>query len=73
MAVVLDPKPSRITIVRETGSEDGKAILKSKTINNVKSDATHQDIFEVVQALSQLFSHPIVYIERVDSGILTEL
>lgn len=73
MAVVFDPKPSRITIVRETGIEDGKPILKSKTLNNVRADASHEDVFEVAQALSGLFSHPVVSIERTDSGILADL
>lgn len=74
MAVTHTPNPSSLTLVRQTGiTQEGKPVLKSKTINNVRANATNEDLYAVADALSVLFSHPIVKIERKDSGILVDL
>ncbi len=74
MAVTLTPNPSRLTLVRQAGmTNEGKPIFKSKTINNVHAGATNDDLYEIADALSQLFEHPVVLIERHDNGNLADI
>lgn len=74
MAVVHMQNPSTVTLVGQAGihPDTGKPILKSKTFNNLDAAASHGDVYEVADALSELFSYPIVKIIRKDSSVLTE-
>lgn len=74
MAVSLTTYPSRLKLVRETGmTQEGKPIFKSKTITNIKPEVSNEDLYEIADALVQLFEHPTVLIERHDSGNLTDI
>lgn len=46
----------------------GDTIIKSKTFNNVKTEVTAEQLFEVAQALASLQALPLYGIERVDTS-----
>lgn len=74
MAAFLISNPSRLTLVKTVGfTEGGKPVYKGKTYNNVKEDATHQDVYEVALALGDLGEHEIFRVERHESGSLNAL
>jgi hypothetical protein len=59
---------TKLRLIFESGmDEKGKPILKSKTFNNVKKEATTDQLFQAAQALSVLCSDPVNSIERNDS------
>jgi hypothetical protein len=73
MAVTSSPNNSRLTLVRQVGvTTDGKPILRSKSYNNIKWDATDEDVYAVGQALSGLSQNPAIEMIRYDNEILAE-
>lgn len=74
MAVTLTSNPSSLKLVRETGmTTEGKPIFKSKTISNIHAGVSNDALYEIADALSELFQHPIVLVERHDSGTLVDI
>ena len=51
---------------------EGKPQLKSKNYNNIKPDATAEQLFAVAQAIVGLQTLPLNTIEKNDSSILGE-
>lgn len=51
---------------------DGDPVYKTKTLNNVKTAAADQDIFDVANILDSLLDSTLVSIIRVDSTMLEE-
>ncbi|WP_406946105.1 DUF1659 domain-containing protein [Halobacillus sp. SY10] len=73
MAVNTLKVDSRLQLVFSTGTdEDGNMILKRKSFNNIKTDATDEQMHEVSVALSPLQQHILVDIARDDRSVLTE-
>ncbi|WP_349410230.1 DUF1659 domain-containing protein [Pseudalkalibacillus sp. SCS-8] len=59
---------TRLIITFDAGLDsEGKPVIKRKTMNNVKSSATHDQLFEMVQALAPLQQYPVNQIERENS------
>jgi hypothetical protein len=59
---------SKLRLVFETGiDEQGHPVYKTKTFNNVKKEATTDQLFQAAQALSALSNDPLNTIERNDS------
>lgn len=61
-------KDSGIRLFFEIGlDEKGEPIVKSKTYNNVRNEATGEQIFQAAQALASLSTYPLVSLERNNS------
>lgn len=59
---------SRLTITFDAGVDtEGKPVYKRKNFNNIKTSATHDQLFEMVQALAPLQQYPVSQIERSNS------
>lgn len=60
---------SKLRLVFEAGmDEKGKPIYKAKTFNNVKKEATPDQLFQVAQALSVLCNDTLSRVERADNS-----
>ncbi|WP_442596458.1 DUF1659 domain-containing protein [Neobacillus sp. D3-1R] len=58
---------SNLRLFFETGmNEKGEPIYKAKTFNNVKKEATVDQLFQVAQAIGTLSNDPINTVERSD-------
>ena len=58
---------SKLRLVFEIGmDEKGKILYKTKTLNNVKSEATPDQLFQTAQALAVLCNDPLNTVERND-------
>ena len=67
--VILD---SQLSLVFDIGmDENGKAIVKRKNYNNVKTTATPDELLQVAQALASLQTETLSVIERNDSNTIT--
>ncbi|NLU35635.1 MAG: DUF1659 domain-containing protein [Clostridiales bacterium] len=66
MALESRPLNTRVQIQFDLGTDgDGKKLTASKSIANIKPDASDEDIFEVVSSLLALQSYPVNYIRKV--------
>jgi len=65
-ATMLD---SALRLVFYTGDdiETGDPIFKTKGFNNVKANATADQLFEIAQAISSLQEHDLYRVERRDN------
>lgn len=73
MAIVSTRNPSSLKLSLDCGvNEKGKNILRTKTINNVKYEATDDDIYEVVNSLIGLQGYDLKQVYRIDSSSLSE-
>jgi hypothetical protein len=63
---------TKLRIVFEVGmDEKGKPIYKAKTLNNIKKEATTDQLFQVAQAISALANDSLIKVERDDmTGIM---
>lgn len=67
--VILD---SQLSLIFDMGvDENGKAILKRKNYNNVKTTATPDELLQVAQAIASLQTETLSVIERNDSNQIT--
>lgn len=58
---------SKLRLVFEAGmDENGKALFRAKTFNNVKKEATTDQLFQVAQAVAVLCNDPLTSVERDD-------
>lgn len=73
MAVVAIKNPSSFSIrYEEYDEKKEKNVTRSKTYGSVKSDAIHQDIFDVAEAIVTLTDiNPMGYV-RTDKTILSK-
>ncbi|MGM7700872.1 DUF1659 domain-containing protein [Pseudalkalibacillus sp. Hm43] len=59
---------SRLTITFDAGVDhEGKPVYKRKSFTNIKTSATHDQLFDMVQALAPLQQYPVSQIERSNS------
>ncbi|NLX63035.1 MAG: DUF1659 domain-containing protein [Tissierellia bacterium] len=72
MAVVDVKDNVRLKIELDGGLEGNRQIIKSKTFNKVKTDATSEDLFHAAQALSSLQNLPVYKIKRLEEIELVE-
>lgn len=73
MAVISTPVDSKLKISVQTGlDDDGNAILKTRSYNNVKTTAPDEDLMEVAKQLSDLQIYPVNAIYKVTESELTE-
>lgn len=75
LAVVINvPRDSKVKIKFVTGTDPitGAPIIKTKTLSNIKSTATDQDIYDTVNALIPLQKYPVDEIVLIKEAQLTE-
>ncbi|RDI45642.1 DUF1659 domain-containing protein [Falsibacillus pallidus] len=61
-------KDSKLKLMFQAGvDENGDPVFKNKTLNNIKTDSTPDQLDQVAQALKALCSSPLVEVERDDS------
>lgn len=73
MAVTATPSDSRLQMKFQTGfDENGNPVVKTKTLNGVKSAADNQDLYDIAQGLGGLQVYDLVTIRRIDEVELTE-
>lgn len=73
MAVEKIPSGTVLRMQFQTGVDgNGDPVYRTKSLGNVKTDATDQDIYDVAQALVQLQEHTLMAVMRVDSAVLEE-
>ncbi|WP_010531473.1 DUF1659 domain-containing protein [Lentibacillus jeotgali] len=65
---------SRLTLVLDDGDDmmTGKTIFKSKSFNNVKPEATADQLFAIATAVAELQERPLYTIERYDESEITQ-
>ena len=74
MAVTKVPGNSVLRLVLHVGdSGSGSPILRNRSLNNVKSAALDQDIFDVAGALAALQDYALNGITRVDNAALIQV
>ncbi|WP_087974843.1 DUF1659 domain-containing protein [Oceanobacillus rekensis] len=71
---VADITKSTLQLVLQDGidSESGSPIFKSKSFNNVKTDATADQLYAVATALVELQERPLYNINRKDTTDIRE-
>jgi hypothetical protein len=66
LATLID---SKLHLVFEVGvDEQGHPVYKSKTFNNLKKEATTDQLFQTADALSVLCNDRLNTVERIDSS-----
>jgi len=65
MAVTASAKDTLMVVTVQTGlTAQGSPILSQRSIANVKSVATDQDVFDVANALYGLQDYPLISVRR---------
>lgn len=63
---------SRMSIEFDAGVDgDGNAVSTRKSFNNIKTTATHDQCYNVAQALAPLQQYDVASIERENTFVLT--
>lgn len=58
----------------QTGVDtNGDPVFRNKSLNNIKPEATDQDLYDVAQALAGLQQHNLADVLRVHSARLEEI
>ncbi len=73
MAIVSTKNASSIKLSLDCGVDGkGKAIVKSKSFNNLKSDAIDGDIYEVIESIMGLQDFALLKVNRIDNTTLSK-
>lgn len=73
MAVVSVKNLSTLKLKFDCGLNNlGKVIIKTKSLSNVKPEASDDDLFQVAKALSDLQEHTLFDVIVVDSTTISE-
>ena len=62
----------RLTLDNGNDMETGKMIFKMKSFNNVKTDATADQLYAVALALAGLQTLPLFAVERFDNSEISQ-
>ena len=74
MALEVRPLNSKVQLKYSTGvDEEGNEITRSKTINNFRSEALDQDIYDVADALGSLQKDPLILIRKIAQSDLVDV
>jgi|LSQX01.3.fsa_nt_gb hypothetical protein len=67
MAVIANQLGSRLQLRLVEGTDnEGKEIIKTRTLNNVKAGASDEDTMDVAEALTDLQKYPVSSIVRTN-------
>ena len=73
MAVISTPNASSVKIKFDWGVDVNQdRIVKTKTLNAIKSTANNEDIMAVVNAIAGLQKHTLVETNRIDNSSISE-
>ena len=73
MAVISTPNASSVKIKFDWGVDVNQdRIVKTKTLNAIKSTSTNEDIMAVVNAIVGLQKHTLVATNRIDNSSISE-
>lgn len=73
MAIISTKNASSIKLSLDYGIDvKGKTIVKSKSFNNLKSDAIDDDIYEVVESIMGLQDFALLKVNRIDNTTLSK-
>lgn len=73
MAVISTPNASSVKIKFDWGAGvNGDRIVKTKTLNAIKSTSNNEDIMAVVNAIAGLQKHTLYSINRIDNSSISE-
>jgi hypothetical protein len=73
MAVISSIKDTVMVVSFQTGlTAQGSPKISQRSLNNVKSNATDQDVYDVVVALYGLQDYPLIGVRRDNRIDLTE-
>jgi hypothetical protein len=71
VAVSKVPGTSVLKLVLDTGQVvNGNPVLRTRSINGIKSTAADQDLFDAAQALAGLQQYTLNAVRRVDNSTL---
>ncbi|GGF12453.1 hypothetical protein GCM10010954_08940 [Halobacillus andaensis] len=74
MAVTADMVNSQLQLVFENGTDDkGNVKYRRKSFNNVKMEATEEQLYKVAVAIEALQENLLSTIERNDRSVLVDL
>lgn len=72
MAAALTISQTVLQINYKTGqNSSGKDLIKSDKFQKINPSASNDDVLSVGTAIGGLLMYPVVSVERVDSGVLT--
>lgn len=72
MAAALTISQTVLQINYKTGQNaSGKDLVKSDKFQKINPSASNDDVLSVGTAIGGLLMYPVVSVERVDSGVLT--
>jgi hypothetical protein len=73
MALTVNVVDSALRLKFETGVDiDGNSIQKTRSYNNIKTDALDQDIYDSAQIISNLQEHTLLSVGKVVESELIE-
>lgn len=73
MAVILEPKDSRLQLSFITGKDArGMDIIRTRTYNGIKSSATDQDVMDVASVLCNLQINAVKGVSRINTIDMTQ-
>ncbi|CQR47899.1 hypothetical protein BN1058_02232 [Paraliobacillus sp. PM-2] len=72
--VTAETLDTRLQLVFDNGldEESGEIITKTKSFNNVKTDATADQLLAIAKALIPLQTLPLLMVKRNDTELITE-
>lgn len=73
MTVNSIPYNSRLILRVQVGIQQGNPVIRSRSFNNVKYDASDSAVFSVAQKLASLQKYPLVKIIRANDEELLEI
>lgn len=73
MAVISTPNATSVKIKFDWGVDvNQNRIVKTKTLNSIKSTSTNEDIMAVVNAIVGLQKHTLYSTNRIDNSSISE-
>lgn len=73
MAIISTKNESSIKLSLDCGIDGkGKTIVRSKSFNNLKSDAIDDDIYEVVESVMGLQDFTLLKVNKIDNTTLSK-
>lgn len=73
MAVQSLPYNSRLILRVQVGVQQGNQILRNRSFNNIKANASDEAVFTVAQILGGLQKYPVVKVVRTNDEELVEI
>lgn len=74
MAIQTEKVRSQLQLTFDAGmDENGDIVTRTKSFNNVKTAATHDQLYQVASALEPLQQRALVMVERNDDTAILEV